>query len=112
MSLAVELLRNLVKRRATVLYPFKDKDRVHVPEGLRGKIAFHRERCIGCSMCFRVCPSETIEMTEDTIGKRPKFYLDRCTYCQQCEDVCPTNSIGLTKQFENFGFNRKEYCIE
>jgi len=112
MSLAVELLRNLVKSRATVLYPFKDREKVHVPQGLRGKLAFYRDRCIGCSMCFRVCPSETIEMTEDAKGKRPRFYLDRCTHCQQCEDVCPTRAIELTQKFENIGFDRKEMMLE
>jgi formate hydrogenlyase subunit 6/NADH:ubiquinone oxidoreductase subunit I len=112
MSLAAELFRNLVKGRATILYPFKDREKVHVPEGLRGKLAYYRERCIGCSMCFRVCPSETVEMIEDARGKRPRFYLDRCTHCQQCEDVCPTKAIELTKQFENLGFNRKEMILE
>jgi len=112
MSLAVELLRNLVSRRATVLYPFKDREKVHVPEGLRGRLTFNRQLCIGCGMCFRVCPSETVEMIEDEKGKRPRFYLDRCTHCQQCEDVCPTKAIGLTQQFENFGFDRKEMILE
>jgi formate hydrogenlyase subunit 6/NADH:ubiquinone oxidoreductase subunit I len=112
MSLTPELFKNFVKKRATILYPFKERELVHVPEGLRGEVTFHRDRCIGCGLCFRVCPSETIEMIEDERGKRPKFYLDRCTHCQQCEEVCPTKAVELTKNFETVGFDRREAIIE
>lgn len=111
MSLTGELLRNIFKKRATILYPFKEREKLHIPEGLRGKLAFYRDRCIGCSLCSRVCPSVTIEMIEDDEGKRPMFRLDRCTYCQFCEEVCPANAIELTKDFETVGFDRKEMEI-
>lgn len=112
MSMSFELLRNFFKKRATVLYPFKEQDQVNNPEGYRGKLAFYRERCIGCGLCFRACPSETIEMIEDDKGNRPKFYLDRCTHCQQCEDACPTKAIELTKIFDVVGFERKSMILE
>ena len=112
MSMSPELLRNFFKKRATILYPFKEREKVHNPDGFRGKIAFHRDRCIGCSLCFRACPSVTIEMIEDEKGNRPKFYLDRCTHCQQCEDVCPTKAIELTKFYESVGFDRASMILE
>ena len=112
MSYTPELLKNLVKKRATILYPFKELEKVHIPEGFRGKIVFHRDRCIGCGLCSRMCPSETIEIIKDEKGKRPKFYLDRCTRCHQCADICPVNAIELTKDYETVGFDRKEMIIE
>ncbi len=112
MSVSPELLKQLFKKRATILYPFKEREKVHNPEGFRGKIAFYRKKCIGCGLCFRVCPSETIEMIEDEKGKRPRFYLDRCTHCQQCEEVCPRKAIELTQFYESVGFDRKLMILE
>ena len=112
MSLSPELFRTLVKKRATVLYPFKERDKVHNPDGFRGKISFDRDKCIGCALCSKVCPSETIEIITDDKGKRPKFYLDRCTHCQQCEDACPTEAIQLTKFYESVGFDRESMILE
>ena len=111
MAMTPEALKHLFKKRATVLYPFKELDKVHIPKGFRGELVYYRDRCIGCSLCFRACPSGTIEMTEDEKGKRPIFYLDRCTRCQQCEEVCPVKAIELTQNFETVGFDRSETII-
>lgn len=106
-----EVYRNFFKKRATILYPFKERELVPVPKGLRGKLAFYIDKCVGCSMCFRVCPSETIEMIDDEAGKRPKrpiFRLDRCTFCAQCAETCPTHAIEMTNNFEFAGFDRSK----
>ena len=34
---------------------------VEIPDKFRGKIAYEREKCIGCRLCVRVCPSRAIE---------------------------------------------------
>lgn len=115
MSMTGEIYRNLFKKRATILYPFKERELVPVPKGLRGKLTFNLEKCVGCSMCLRVCPSETVEMIADETGKRPKrpiFYLDRCTFCAQCEDVCPTHAIQMSDNFELAGFDRKQTLLK
>lgn len=112
MAMEKELLKHIFKKAFTLRYPFKDKEKVHLPPDFRGKIAFHRERCIGCSMCFRVCPAEVIEIIEDEKGKRPMFYLDRCTHCAQCEDVCPTKAIELTTQYESAGTDRAQMILK
>ena len=112
MAMIREVYRHLFKKRATVLYPFKEREKVHLPTDFRGKLAFYRERCIGCGLCFRVCPSETIEMITDEKGKRPIFYLDRCTFCAQCEEICPVDAIEMTTDFEFVGFDRKETLLK
>ena len=115
MSMTPEVYRNFFRKRATILYPFKERELIPVPKGLIGKLAFNLEKCIGCSMCSRVCPSTTIEMIDDETGKRPKrpiFYLDRCTFCAQCEEICPTHAIEMTNNFEFAGFDRKQTLLK
>ncbi|MCS7132972.1 MAG: 4Fe-4S dicluster domain-containing protein [Nitrososphaeria archaeon] len=103
-----EALRNLIKKRATVLYPYREVEKIHLPDGFRGKIEFDRPKCIGCQMCFRVCPAKAIEIIEDERGKRPIFLIYRCIYCGQCAEVCPTKAITLGKVFENVALRKEE----
>jgi formate hydrogenlyase subunit 6/NADH:ubiquinone oxidoreductase subunit I len=115
MSMTGEVYKHLFRKRATILYPFKERELIPIPKGLRGKLAFDLEKCVGCGMCFRVCPSETIEMIDDETKKRlkrPIFRLDRCTFCAQCEDVCPTHAILMTNNFELAGFDRRQMLLK
>jgi len=106
-----ELLRSLVKKRATVLYPF---EKVEVPDGFRGKIHVRDDLCIGCSRCSVVCPAQCIDMVmekekkvvvfsgkEIRREKHPKVNLLSCIRCGVCEESCPTKpkAISLTKDF-------------
>lgn len=70
---------------------------VEVPDGFRGKILFDREACIGCQMCLKVCPSETIEFIPE--GRKVKFYMSRCTFCALCTEICPKKCIRMSKEF-------------
>jgi len=55
--------------------------------------AYVRESlCIGCTKCFKRCPTDAI------IGG-PKqihgIFRDACTGCEKCFDVCPTECIEM-----------------
>lgn len=45
--------------------------------------------CIGCSRCYKVCPSGAITMDG------PLAVIDpfKCTHCNKCLEVCPTHAI-------------------
>jgi formate hydrogenlyase subunit 6/NADH:ubiquinone oxidoreductase subunit I len=117
--LVPELLRNLVERPVTRLYPF---EKVHVPAGFRGVPRFTPETCSGCKVCVRDCPSEAIEIHVETLpaepgvegqpSPKPKrkmsmvLYLDRCVHCGRCAEVCPRGSIILDDEFESAAFSR------
>jgi len=107
----VEALKNLFKKRATILYPYREVEKVHLPEGFRGRISFGREKCIGCQLCSRVCPAKAIEVIEDEKGKRPVFLIYRCIYCGQCAEVCPTKAIKLTNVFENITLKKEDLVV-
>ena len=70
---------------------------VETPKGFRGKIQYDKEKCTGCKLCIRVCPSEAIEFKPDE--KKIKIYLARCTFCSQCNDVCPVQCLGMSNEF-------------
>jgi len=70
---------------------------VETPERFRGKIQYDKDKCTGCRLCIRVCPSEAIEFKPDK--KKIKIYLARCTFCSQCNDVCPVQCLSMSNEF-------------
>jgi len=70
---------------------------VPVPSDLRGKIAYDREKCIGCQLCIRVCPAKVIEFLPEE--KKIRMYVARCTFCAQCVDACPVGALSTTDEF-------------
>lgn len=108
-----EVWRHLPKKPATVLYPF---EKLEIPEGFRGYIKFYLDRCVGCGVCARDCPSGACQMKDLPEGSKPKarpvFHMDRCLFCQQCEENCPKDAIELTKEYEVSVYDRGELYIE
>jgi electron transport complex protein RnfB len=48
--------------------------------------------CIGCTRCFKVCPTDAI------LGAAKQIHVvfrEACTGCNQCIAVCPTESLQL-----------------
>jgi formate hydrogenlyase subunit 6/NADH:ubiquinone oxidoreductase subunit I len=111
-----ELLKQFFSDPATNLFPVKHAPKnvhaalkkveakkltlnapVEVPPGFRGKVEYDREACIGCQMCIKVCPSETIEFIPDE--RKVKFYMSRCTFCALCTEICPKDCIRMSDIF-------------
>lgn len=73
------------------------------PEGYRGRIIFHADRCINCGLCMRVCSPaaivKTIEKVEEGDKITMEFHLDSCTFCQMCSDFCSRNAIELSQDY-------------
>ena len=70
---------------------------VPAPDDLRGKIAYDREKCIGCQLCLRVCPASVIEFLPE--DKKIRMYVARCTFCAACVDACPVDALETTPDF-------------
>jgi len=52
----------------------------------------HESLCIGCTKCFKRCPTDAI------IGGSKQIhavFADACTGCEKCYDVCPTECIEM-----------------
>ena len=50
------------------------------------------EICIGCTRCFKVCPTDAIMGAAQQVHV---VFREACTACGKCEEVCPTESIKL-----------------
>ncbi|OGS17599.1 MAG: hypothetical protein A2219_01160 [Elusimicrobia bacterium RIFOXYA2_FULL_50_26] len=99
-----ELVKNLRRKPATVLYP---AERLEIPENFRGRPVFNPATCIGCMMCVRDCPAKAVKI--EKVGEKKfscTFYLDRCIYCGQCSDSCVKKSITMSHEFELACFDR------
>ncbi len=94
-----EVLSNLFKKPATVLYPAEYR---RPPQRFRGRLIWNDDQCIRCNMCARDCPSDVLHFVRrepETLDKRDKpiedlvAIMERCIYCGQCEWVCPKDAI-------------------
>lgn len=62
-----DLVKALFTKPATQNYPFT---KTIAPERLRGKLVYDPEKCVGCMLCMKDCPSNAIELiTVDKINK-------------------------------------------
>jgi nitroreductase/Pyruvate/2-oxoacid:ferredoxin oxidoreductase delta subunit len=49
------------------------------------------QKCNGCGLCVRVCPSETISMQDD----KARVTGDRSLQCGHCVAVCPVDAVRV-----------------
>lgn len=49
------------------------------------------QRCDGCGLCVRACPTNTLELQD---GKAFVAHPLACEYIGVCESVCPTQAIA------------------
>lgn len=116
--MVIELIKQLFSKTATNCFPVKyhpgkitvteliDKvgkgeakinSPVPIPDKFRGKIIYEKEKCIGCRLCVRVCPSRAIEFLPEE--KKIKIRIDRCIFCSQCNDICPVDCLHMSEDF-------------
>lgn len=45
--------------------------------------------CIGCKLCYSVCPQKCIDIKQKTVS----IDQHRCLHCGRCAEICPKQTI-------------------
>ncbi|MBN1128588.1 MAG: 4Fe-4S binding protein [Chitinispirillaceae bacterium] len=48
-----------------------------------------REKCTGCGICAKRCPSGAIIMD----GGKAEIHMQKCIHCGTCHSVCPQEAV-------------------
>lgn len=52
------------------------------------------EACIGCKLCYSVCPQKCIDIT----AKPVVIDQNHCLHCGNCKEICPKQAVRLRNQ--------------
>lgn len=66
-------------------------------------VVLNENRCVGCTSCLKICPTEAIRLVE---GKA-RIIGEKCIDCGECIRICPnhakntvTDNLGILKKFK------------
>jgi len=107
-----DVLGSMLRRPVTERYPFEKRP---APDRLRGQLIWTPDKCTGCCLCQKDCPSDAIELI--TIDKKAKrfvmrYHADRCTYCAQCVQNCRFGCLNMSAtQYELAALSREPFEV-
>ena len=88
MKIGKMVLRSLVKKPATLMYPVVPRA---WKERTRGRIEIDIDNCIFCGICSRKCPTDAITVDRNT--KSWAIARMGCIQCCCCVEVCPKDCL-------------------
>ncbi len=96
MKMILEILRNLVNKRATRNYPLVKRNPF---SGVRGELVNDISKCIFCKVCQVKCPSNCIEVDKE--ARIWKYDPMECVYCGICSENCPKKCLTHKSEYRS-----------
>jgi formate hydrogenlyase subunit 6/NADH:ubiquinone oxidoreductase subunit I len=107
-----DVIRSAWRKPATRKYPYFVRP---APPRLRGKLIWNPEKCTGCALCSKDCPSDAITLVVNDKQTKTfvmRYNVDRCTFCAQCVVNCRFKCIELMHdQWELAALSREAFTI-
>lgn len=94
MFMTKTILKNLLTKYATRLYPFQKRETF---THSRGELKIVMEKCILCGVCQMRCPSQCIKV--DKQAKTWEVDPFACVYCGICVEACPVKCLYQEKLY-------------
>jgi len=93
MSLISYSLKNLFKKPATIIDPYRE---LKTPDRYRGVLVLDRDKCILCGLCSKACPANCIVV--DRVAKTYVYNPVKCIACRRCQDVCKKEAVKIVNR--------------
>jgi NADH-quinone oxidoreductase subunit I len=114
-------LRHVFTKPVTLQYP---EEKRPVSPRFRGHPELvvnedHTRRCVACTLCMVVCPSNAIKQIVPAEGPEHEKYptqfvidLTRCIFCGFCQEACPQAAIKLNNLYELAQYQKEVLVLD
>lgn len=88
------VLKNVLSKPATRMYPYEKREAMDKARGALGEIEINK--CIFCGICATKCPSLAISVNKTE--RTWEFNRLKCIVCNVCVEVCPVKCLHMDKE--------------